>query len=194
MKLDTLELGFYAGWLAYVAIRGHHERHASRAARVRDARRGDLPWLMPVALGSLVLPLMYALTPWLQRFDAALPLPVRVAGLPVLVAGLALFHRSHADLGAWWSATLEIRQGQPLVTRGVYARLRHPMYLAILLISLAQALLLRNALAGWGALAAFALLLIVRLPREERLMAQHFGADWAAYRARTGALLPRWGR
>jgi protein-S-isoprenylcysteine O-methyltransferase Ste14 len=194
MKLDALELAFFAGWVAYIAIRGVYEGRASKAPRVQDARRADLPWLLPVAVGSLVLPLLHALTPWLTRFDSEQAFAIRVAGVPLLIAGLRLFQRAHADLGCWWSATLEIREAQPLITQGVYARIRHPMYLAILLISTAQGLLLRNTLAGWGALVAFSLLLWVRLPREERMLAQQFGAAWSDYCARTGRLLPRWRR
>ena len=31
---------------------------------------------------------------------------------------------------------------------------------------------------------------LARIRREEALLARHFGAEWAAYAARTGALLP----
>lgn len=189
---DLLEVGFYVGWITYVAIRGHYERGAGQSARVVDERRADLPWLVPVFVGSLALPVLYVATSLLDAFDNDVALPIRLAGVVPLVAGLRLFQRSHADLGKWWSASLELRSGQPLVTAGVYSRVRHPMYSAILLISLAQGLLLRNWLAGWMALAAFALLLTVRVPREERMLAARFGSEWQAYRLRTGRLFPRW--
>jgi protein-S-isoprenylcysteine O-methyltransferase Ste14 len=194
MKLDALELAFYVGWAAYIAIRGVYKGRASQSPAVVDGRRGDLPWLVPVAVGSLLLPLLHALTPWLSHFDVEPALPLRTAGVPMLIAGLILFQRAHADLGVWWSVSLEVRDAQPLISRGVYSRIRHPMYLAILLISASQDLLLRNALAGWAALVAFVALLVVRLPREEHMLAQRFGAAWTDYCGRTGLLLPRWRR
>ncbi|NOT29051.1 MAG: isoprenylcysteine carboxylmethyltransferase family protein [Planctomycetes bacterium] len=52
--------------------------------------------------------------------------------------------RSHADLGTNWSITLEVREQHTLVTRGVYARVRHPMYTALLLYALGQWLVVPN--------------------------------------------------
>jgi protein-S-isoprenylcysteine O-methyltransferase Ste14 len=43
------------------------------------------------------------------------------------------------------------------MTHGVYRLIRHPMYAAIWLLSLAQGLLLHNWLAGWAGIALFAL-------------------------------------
>jgi protein-S-isoprenylcysteine O-methyltransferase Ste14 len=73
----------------------------------------------------------------------------------------------------------------------VYRRIRHPMYAAIFLFSLAQGLLLDNWLAGWSALATFAVMYLVRLPREEAMMIQQFGQEYRDYMNRTGRLLPR---
>lgn len=87
---------------------------------------------------------------------------------------------------------MALRQDHRLVTDGVYRHIRHPMYAAILLFSLAQGLLLANWLAGWSALTTFALLCVIRVPREERMLERRFGEAWVAYRARTGRLLPRW--
>jgi protein-S-isoprenylcysteine O-methyltransferase Ste14 len=69
-------------------------------------------------------------------------------GILVLVVGLWIFHRSHADLGTNWSITLAVREQHRLVTEGVYRRVRHPMYLALFLYSLGQALALPNWIAG----------------------------------------------
>ena len=62
------------------------------------------------------------------------------AGLVCLAAGLWFFHRSHADLGTNWSLTLEVREKHQLVTGGIYRRVRHPMYMALFLYSVGQAL------------------------------------------------------
>jgi protein-S-isoprenylcysteine O-methyltransferase Ste14 len=39
--------------------------------------------------------------------------------------------------------------------------------------------------------APMGLLVVVRIPREERMMTDEFGEQYGAYRARTGAVLPR---
>ena len=102
-----------------------------------------------------------------------------------------MFWRSHSDLGQNWSISLELRKGHELVTRGVYAAVRHPMYAAILLWDVGQGLLIENWLAGWSALATFAIMCIIRIPREEQMMCGFFGDGYRNYMRATGRLFPR---
>jgi protein-S-isoprenylcysteine O-methyltransferase Ste14 len=85
------------------------------------------------------------------------------------------------QLGDAFSVAPEARQ---LVTRGLYSRIRHPIYvfgtLAFLLIVL--------ALQGWSALIIWVVVILIqvgRARREERVLAEMFGADYTAYRSRT---------
>jgi protein-S-isoprenylcysteine O-methyltransferase Ste14 len=143
---------------------------------------------MLVFVGNLLLPAVYLATPWLAFADVHLPAGVWSAGIAVLAAALLLFWRAHVDLGSNWSQMLELRKGHELVTSGVYRRCRHPMYAAILLFGLAQGLLLHNWLAGWAALATFAPLCVVRMPREERMMLEFFGDAYRDYMQHTRRL------
>jgi protein-S-isoprenylcysteine O-methyltransferase Ste14 len=54
-------------------------------------------------------------------------------------------------------------------------------------------LLLQNVIAGWSGAVAVALIWLVRVPREEKLMLERFGAEYEQYMARTGRLVPRCG-
>jgi protein-S-isoprenylcysteine O-methyltransferase Ste14 len=186
---------FLAGLIVYVGLRGVYiERTKRNEKAVSRVDRRDRGLLFLVFLGSLLLPAVHLATPWLAFADYRLPAFAPWCGTAVMVAALWLFWRSHADLGLNWSVTLELRQGHELVTHGVYRAIRHPMYAAIWLFSLAQGLLLENWLAGWAALAAFALLYFVRTPREERMMSETFGEQYKEYAARTGRIVPRLGR
>lgn len=194
MLLEPIGLGVaravvLAAALALVAIPALAHRGAGGTVVKSAKGQGERMLLALVSLGFLCA-LIWAVTPLLGFADYPLR-PVRfVPGMACLLAGLWLLNRSHADLGAHWSITLEIRDGHKLVTGGVYRHLRHPMYLALLLYGLGQALVLPNWLAGPAYLAAFALLVACRLGSEERLMAETFGADYQAYRARTWRLVP----
>jgi protein-S-isoprenylcysteine O-methyltransferase Ste14 len=75
--------------------------------------------------------------------------------------------------------------------RGVYRRIRHPMYAAIFLFAIGQGLLLQNWLAGWGGFFAFAALYLFRVGREEKMMCEFFGEPYREYMERSGRLLPR---
>ena len=153
--------------------------------------------LAALLLGTFLLPLGYALAPWLRFADYSFPPGVAVAlgilGVPVLSASVWVLWRAHCDLGANWSPSLEIASDQRLVTWGIYGMVRHPMYASLLLWGVAQALLLQNWIAGPASLVVFLLGYFVRVPREERMMLDHFGDEYRAYSCRTGRVLPRFG-
>lgn len=191
-RQDYGALVWLAASVALYAIRFPHSarRHASRIVE----RRADV--LERLVLAAMTATMMALPFVWLAsgapRFaDYALPPAATVLGAMLLASAVWLFWRSHADLGRNWSPTLELRDGHGLVTGGVYARIRHPMYAAVALFSAAQPLLLHNWIAGPLVLLAFTALWLVRVPREEAMMRDRFGAEWNAYVARTGRLLPK---
>jgi protein-S-isoprenylcysteine O-methyltransferase Ste14 len=149
-------------------------------------------WLMRlVGVGMLGLPVLALATPLLDRASFAMPVSVAAAGCVVAAAGLLVFWRSHRDLGANWSPTLEIREEHQIVQTGIYARIRHPMYLAIFCLTLAQATMLGNWIAGPAGFVAFLALYCVRVGPEERMLSKRFGPEWDNHVRRTGRLLPR---
>jgi protein-S-isoprenylcysteine O-methyltransferase Ste14 len=168
----------------------YEQRAKSTVKSIVHATPGDRVLLALVFVGSILLPVIFLVTPLLSFADYALPFGMTICGTIVMVAALWLFWRSHADLGINWSVTLELREGHELVSRGVYKRVRHPMYAAIFLFCIAQGLLLENWLAGWMATATFACMYLVRAPREEAMMIAHFGESYTTYMRRTGRLLP----
>lgn len=146
-----------------------------------------------VGVGMIFLPLLALAAPVLDGAAYAGTTAQLLLGIVAALAGLFVFWRAHADLGAFWSAHLDLRDGHALVTRGIYSRMRHPMYAAIFLITLAQAMMLTNWIAGPAGLLAFTLLYVIRIGPEERMLADRFGAEWEAYAHHTPRLLPRLG-
>lgn len=80
---------------------------------------------------------------------------------------------------------------QPIVDRGPYARVRHPVYLCGIMIWLA----LPVAYASRAAAAVVALYVLpiyfLYAREEEKLMVEHYGAAYRDYRERVGMFLPR---
>jgi protein-S-isoprenylcysteine O-methyltransferase Ste14 len=174
-------------WIRHVFI--NRTKGEKKAVRRFDRLEKVLLFLMFPP--TLLFPLLYLLTPWLEFADYRLPWLVPWFGAAVMAASLWLFWRSHADLGQNWSVSLELREGHQLVTQGVYRRIRHPMYASIWLWAIAQGMLLENWLAGWSIVPAFAAMYLLRTPREEELMCEVFGDEYRQYMRRTGRLLPR---
>ena len=173
-----------------VAIRAPHGQR-SRGIPVVKSRKGTLEMvLLTIAWLAFFLPLIWVVTPVLDFADYSLRAVPFSAGILCLTLGLWLFQRSHADLGTNWSITLEVREKHRLVTQGLYRRVRHPMYLALLLYSAGQALVLPNYVAGLSYGVAMALLVALRVGPEERMMLEEFGKAYEDHMARTKRLVP----
>jgi protein-S-isoprenylcysteine O-methyltransferase Ste14 len=138
----------------------------------------------------MLLPVISMATSLLAFADYPLQSVQLGVGVVLVVTALWLFYRAHADLGTNWSMTLELREDHRLVTSGVYANVRHPMYAALFAEALAQALLLPNWVAGPAFLLAFTLMFVLRFRVEERMMLGKFGADCEAYMNQTKRLIP----
>jgi protein-S-isoprenylcysteine O-methyltransferase Ste14 len=173
-----------------MAIRAPHGRR-SRNVKVAKSHKTPLETgILTLAWVGFLIPLIWVASPVFWFAEYRLRTGPLVAGVICLVIGLWLFYRSHADLGKNWSLTLEVREGHQLIMHGVYREVRHPMYSALALYSVGQALVIPNWVAGLSNLVAFAVLFSLRVEAEERMMAQQFGNEYAAYTARTKRLIP----
>jgi protein-S-isoprenylcysteine O-methyltransferase Ste14 len=92
-------------------------------------------------------------------------------------------------LGRRFSGLVAIQRGHALVTDGLYRVIRNPSYLGLLVMLGGWALAFRS-LCGLALAALFVPPLIARIRSEEALLAEHFGAEYEAYRARTWRLIP----
>src|SRR4051794_27085576 len=163
---------YFAGLVAETILRFPYERDRRRIPKTdQRVSRTERSLLAGLSFAGLVLPLIYSVTGWLDFANYHLSRATKVRlgsiGTLVMAAAVWLFWRSHRDLGANWSPSLEIGAQQTLTTQGVYRTVRHPMYASGWLLALAQCLLLHNWIAGFGSLLAFLPLYVTRVPREE---------------------------
>lgn len=189
-----LKGAFLLGIVAQIAIRTPYNRQRQQTQVTTDRISTQEQVLLGLLFVSLVVPLIYIFTDWLAFADYTLPAWAGGLGILLLLLALWLFWRSHADLGRNWSPSLQIMEEHTLVTNGIYRAIRHPMYASQWVFVIAQLLLLQNWIAGPVTLLVFAPFYFLRVPQEEQLMIEHFGAAYRAYMARTGRIVPRLGR
>lgn len=187
-------IAYFAGIVVEMFIRAPLERQR-RKTRVASSQVSQQERLILglLFLGMFVLPLVYALTPWLDFANYELPDWAGWLGVGLLAGALLVFYQAHRDLGRNWSPSLQVFEGHKLVTHGIYNSIRHPMYASQWLWILAQMLLLQNWLAGVAGALCFLPLYFMRVPREEQMMLQQFGEEYRAYMQRTGRVVPRVG-
>jgi protein-S-isoprenylcysteine O-methyltransferase Ste14 len=179
-----------AASVVMIAIRAPHGNR-SRGVKVVKSRKGTVEvLLLALAWLGFLVPLVWIASPAFSFAEYPLRAGALVAGIACLAVGLWFFYRSHADLGTNWSITLEVREQHRLITDGIYRRIRHPMYMALLLHSVGQALVIPNWVAGPSYLITMGILFAFRFRAEERMMLDQFGDQYAAYMARTKRLVP----
>lgn len=102
-------------------------------------------------------------------------------GLALAVVSAVPWFLARWQLGASFSVAPEARK---LVTSGLYSKFRHPVYV-FGSVAWFGALLM---LLGWSAVIIWLIVVaveIVRASREDRVLAEAFGAEYTAYRDRT---------
>src|SRR5262245_46182258 len=176
-------------WFGFRVWRTGERLTAERGAHQREGLWTHVVgYVFHLLLGALVLYLWFQ-GGSLRRFAFPAPDWLRWAGFGLGLASVGLFAWTHAVLGRFWSPYLQLRAGHSLIIVGPYARVRHPMYSAIVgwLVSLGL------VAANWtpfvfAALAALHFLL--KIQGEEKMMLEQFGDEYREYIKRTGRLLP----
>jgi protein-S-isoprenylcysteine O-methyltransferase Ste14 len=177
------------GWFSFRVWRTGERLLPDRAARRREgfwARAVE--GVFSLLLVALILHVCFR-GGRLRAFAFASPRWLRWTGLALGVASVGLFAWTHATLGRFWSTALQLRGEHRLITAGPYARIRHPMYTAIVgwLASLG---LVSGSWVPLVFASLSALNFMHRIPPEEEMMLQRFGDEYRAYMKRTRRLLP----
>jgi protein-S-isoprenylcysteine O-methyltransferase Ste14 len=164
-----------------------------RTAAKAEERIGGWRWYVP----TFLLPVEWALPPALILLGfgelQADWLPLRLLGVVTSLLGAVLLVWASVTLGRFLVHEAAVFPDHALITHGPYRFLRHPIYAGYL------ALLLGS---GLGMLNVYLLFLwplsllgiLIQARSEERLLEARFGPAYKDYAARTGKLLPRFGR
>ena len=177
----------------YFALRVRWAGERLMPDREAVAREGRGMFAVRVVMFLLILAFLVIYTispPWMGILAAPFPAWLRWVGFALGLLSLVFWIWTQAALGKQWSPQLQLREEHHLVTTGPYARIRHPLYTAMIGYGVGVALVTAN----W-VFVAFALMVVVgsiaRAPKEEEMMLQEFGEEYKAYIQRTGRFFPK---
>lgn len=193
---NFLKYAFLAGLILAQVIRWPYRAGAPRP-RPQDpdaasqVKSYETMLLFLSFLGLYILPLVYIFSDWLEFANYAFPVWVGVLGILLMLLALYIIWRAHADLNMNEPPLQEGSEGPRLVTGGIYRVLRHPIYTAMFLFAIAQALLIQNWIAGLLAALTFIPVYFIRVPREEKMMLERFGDQYREYMRHTNRILPK---
>ena len=104
---------------------------------------------------------------------------IALAGVAIAIAGTIAFRQAQTTVNPMKPET-----ASSLVTGGVYAFTRNPMYLGLVLLITGLALYLANVWTLFGPVALALYLTRFQIAPEERIMARLFGPEFDAYASR----------
>jgi protein-S-isoprenylcysteine O-methyltransferase Ste14 len=172
----------YSGVLAWRLSRLNPDLLRERNQPASRAEPWDRVVMGIYGIALVILMLVTALDGGRYRWSSV-PLPLQLMGwLLLIVAGLIVWHvmMTNAYLSSW--ARLQGDRGQVVIQEGAYQRIRHPMYLGIIVAFLGIPLALAS---WWGAIPSLviAVLFVYRTCRED-LMLMNGLPGYADYSAR----------
>jgi protein-S-isoprenylcysteine O-methyltransferase Ste14 len=172
-------------------VRYPYQRRAIKIPVRKSARNlTEASRIACATLGLGIIPVFYVATGFPRIADYRFVREFAYAGTLVFALALWLFYLAHDQLGRNFSVSLDVRENHVLVSNGVYAVIRHPMYLAFWLWAIGQFLLLPNWFAGLAGIFGFGVLYLGRIKQEEQLMLDTFGDDYQTYMNCTARVVP----
>lgn len=109
-------------------------------------------------------------------------------GMGLFIAATIFRIKCLLDIKGGFSPNIEKQENHALVTNGVYSLVRHPLYLSVLLLVIAAAIML-TAVWAWVFILATVAGVLARIRVEERFLLEHF-PEYQEYCKKTWHLVP----
>lgn len=122
-----------------------------------------------VALSGLMFPAGFVVSALDFRFGwSSVPLWLVVVCSVLFLTGYGLYAEVMRE-NAYLSRTIEVQEGQQVISTGLYGVVRHPMYLATLFMFLPLPLILGSS---WGLIpfALYPVVIVIRILNEEKVL------------------------
>lgn len=129
--------------------------------------------------------------PFIYKFNLNIPIIIRYFAIIIGFSGLILIGWASFFLDGEFSATIELKENHRLITNGPYSYIRHPIYSGFILMHIGITIALSNILIFFIFNGGLSILLIERIPREEKLLNSYFDQKCDEYCKNTGRFVPK---
>ena len=135
-----------------------------------------------IALSGLLFPVGFVLSALDFRFGwSAVPTWVVIVASVLFLVGYGMYAEVMRE-NAYLSRTVEVQEGQQVISTGLYGVVRHPMYLATLLMFLPMPLILGSF---WGLIpfGLYPVVIVIRILNEETVLTREL-VGYAEYKTK----------
>lgn len=142
--------------------------------------------IVTLGLDMFILLQLLGLSVFMMPKSTYLP----IIGLGLLIVGVGISVAARISLGVNWThgSEYQVKKKHDLVTRGVYAYIRHPIYTGFALSYIGAELVAQSYL--FISFLAFFIVMYFQGRREENLLLAHFGDEYKKYMRHTKMLIP----
>lgn len=186
---------FFFVLMTVVGIRMYYHGVADALSGTKQTTKNEgVFWYIRLFVGG---PVFFATVayiiwpPWMAWSQFPLNPQVRWLGLLSCMFSLILLKWLHTHLAGNFTGTVMIRPKGNVVTTGPYHFVRHPMYISFLLLGIGILLLTANWFLGGGFLLVILAVIVLRTSIEEAALEAAYGEEYALYKQKTGAFIPR---
>ena len=142
-----------------------------------------------IGLSALMFPIAFVLSAFDFRFGwSTVPFWLVILASVLFLVGYVMYAEVMRE-NAYLSRTVEVQENQKVISTGLYGVVRHPMYLATLLMFLPLPLVLGSL---WGLIpfALYPVIIVIRILNEEKVLTEGL-AGYAEYKQKvTYRLIP----
>ena len=126
----------------------------------------------------------------LDRVSANPSWPQWILGYAIGLLGFAIRIIAKRTLGRFFTVRLQLEKDHEVVDHGIYAAVRHPLYLGFILEWVAPPLILGSPAGFLFVTLPIVVGVLLRIPREEALLQEGLGEKYRSYMGRTNRLIP----
>jgi len=158
------------------------QKNKKSIVSLKSKDRTYLPIVLTFILTLIAVPVEYIN---LHKYSSW---ALMITGIGICAVATFIRTKSHFDLRHGFSTRIEIHEKQKLVTTGLYTMIRHPMYLAIILLLIGACIMLK-ALYSWIFVIINFITLQIRIKKEEEFLMANF-PEYPNYMKKTYKLFP----
>jgi len=167
-------------------------RRLENEEKINQYKKKDYLFLVFLIFLEITLIIAYVFKlKFLLYFNINIPFFIRLISTFMAFFGVFLIGWASFTLDGEYSNTIEIKENHRLVRTGPYKYIRHPIYLGFIFLHIGITIMLSNIFILISYNLGLILLLIERIPKEERVLKLYFGRDWELYCEKTNRFLPK---
>lgn len=186
-------------YVVYTIILIKVKRIASRKVKllgqekyINPYARKDSRVLLSLIFIEVVLFFLYIFKiDFIIYFNFIIPDFLRFLAILLGISGVFIIGLASFTLDGEFSETIELKEGHRLITNGPYKYIRHPIYSGFIILHLGVTIALSNLIIFIIYNIGLLILLIERIPKEEKVLHLYFGKSYEEYCKRTGRFIPK---